>query len=590
MVRQIEDPESSLGNEKISALEHTLDTVREDSEVAHVLLGLSSALAEVRTVEDTLATSVRMVKELFGGDRCFAVAWDDVNERFDIQALHGYEEAGEALMRELAQTREGLPLSARTLQDGTPLLIPNALNDPLISGEAAKQRSLGAYIGIPLHRWGQDFGALGVEYVEPRTFGAKDAALARGIARQVGVALANARRFNLLQSLRRFGLRSGSQLRLANVVNEAAVGAKELMSAGGAAVYFFDSQNNDLVASASVGLSDESAALLARIDVTRAPWRDLMEGQTVFVSNLREILGSDAAPASAVGAIVPGTGPATMGAVFVFYRKSAHLGPEEIEALNVAAAQSATAIENARRFERQRRVARSLQSGLMAGDMPTMVGCEIGAVYEPAESDVGGDFFDSFELDAGKVALVVGDVAGKGAEAAALTAQAKYMLRAFAMRNPAPSSVLFHLNNALVQGMAEDRFTTAVYGVLDPESRICQLALGGHPSPLVYRSETGKIQVPNLTGSLIGAFEDQQYESVTIKMQPGDVLLAYTDGLLEARNNDDLYGRDRISESLKKHAPGKSAKELARAIYEDAQAFGALVDDTVVFALTCNPR
>jgi GAF domain-containing protein len=460
----------------------------------------------------------------------------------------------------------------------------------LISREAAGLRSLGAYIGIPLLRWGQDFGALGVEYVEPRTFGAKDGALARGIAHQVGVALANARRFNLLQSLRGFGLRSGSQLRLASVVSEAAVGAKELMSAGGAAVYFFDSQNNALVASASAGLSDESAALLARIDVTRPPWSELMEGQTVLVPNLRDVLGSETAPASAVGAVVPGTGPETMGAVFVFYRKSAHLGPDEIEALNVAAAQSATAIENARRFERQRRVARSLQSGLMAGEMPTMVGCEIGAVYEPAESDVGGDFFDSFELEGGKVALVVGDVAGKGAEAAALTAQAKYMLRAFAMRNPAPSSVLFHLNNALVQGMAEDRFTTAVYGVLDPEARTCQLALGGHPSPLVYRSETGKIQVPNLTGSLIGAFEDQQYESVTIKMQPGDVLLAYTDGLLEARHNDDLYGRDRISESLKKHAPGKSAKELARAIYEDAQAFGALVDDTVVFALTSNPR
>jgi phosphoserine phosphatase RsbU/P len=155
------------------------------------------------------------------------------------------------------------------------------------------------------------------------------------------------------------------------------------------------------------------------------------------------------------------------------------------------------------------------------------------------------------------------------------------------MRNPTPSSVLFHLNNALVQGMAEDRFTTAVYGVFDTEARSCQIALGGHPSPLVYRRATHDIQIPNLNGSLIGAFENQQYESVTVKMEEGDVLLAYTDGLLEARNGNDLFGRDRIAESLKKHAQEKSAREIAQAIYQDAQAFGELADDTVVVALAC---
>jgi serine phosphatase RsbU (regulator of sigma subunit) len=272
-----------------------------------------------------------------------------------------------------------------------------------------------------------------------------------------------------------------------------------------------------------------------------------------------------------------------------FFRKSAYLGPDEIEALNVAAAQSAPAIENARRFERQRRVARSLQSGLMAGAMPVIDGCEVGAVYEPAseESEVGGDFFDSFEVAEEQVAIVVGDVSGKGAEAAALTAQAKYMLRAFAMRNPAPSSVLFHLNNALVQGMAEDRFTTAVYAVFEPKSRTCQLAIGGHPAPLVYRTRTGEVEIPDLHGSLIGAFENQQYESQTLKMEPGDVLLAYTDGLVEARKENDLFGRDRIVESLRKHAPDKRAKDLVQAIYTDATTFGDLADDTVIFALTC---
>jgi GAF domain-containing protein len=589
MVRQIDESQPELHQTRLAALEKTLDTVREDSEVAHVLLGLSAALGEVRTVQETLDKAVRMVPQLCGGDRCFAVAWDEVNQRFEISAMFGFDKESEERLLRLAEGPDGLPLITRAIHDGNPLLVPDALKSPFIPESQVRERKMGAYLCIPLVRWGQEFGGLGVEFNEPRRFGSKDAALARGIARQVGVALVNSRRFNLLQSLRTFGLRAGGHLRLTNVVAEAAEGAMHLMSADGAAVYSLDSQNKDLVVSATHGLSESTQQIISRIDVSAEPWNSLLLGRTVFVPNLAEVVDDAAAPASAVAAVIPGSSAGTTGALVAFYRKSAHLGPDELEALNVAAAQAATAIENARRFERQRRVARSLQSGLMAGDMPAVQGCEIGAIYEPAsaESDVGGDFFDSFELPDGRIAIVVGDVSGKGAEAAAQTAQAKYMLRAFAMRNPAPSSVLFHLNNALVQSMAEDRFTTAVYGVLDPETHECQLAIGGHPPPLVFRKKTGRVEIPNLNGSLIGAFEDQQYEPDTIKLEAGDVFLAYTDGLVEARHDDDLFGRDRIAESLGKHAPSKGAKELARAIYEDAQEFGELVDDTVVFALTC---
>ncbi|MDQ3878919.1 MAG: SpoIIE family protein phosphatase, partial [Actinomycetota bacterium] len=162
---------------------------------------------------------------------------------------------------------------------------------------------------------------------------------------------------------------------------------------------------------------------------------------------------------------------------------------EEIEALAVLAGQGAMAIENARRFERQRAVARSLQKGLLLTETPKLEGIEIGALYEAAagEADVGGDFYDVFELTDGTYALVVGDVSGKGAAAAAQTAMAKYMLRAFATRNPTPSSVLFHLNNALVQSFEEDRFTTIVYAVLDAATGQVVLARGGHPPPLIYR-------------------------------------------------------------------------------------------------------
>lgn len=589
MVTEYLSPETDDRDDRIRALEQTLESLRADSEVAHVLLGLSAALAEVRTVEETLERAVRMVPELCGADRCFAAIWDAVNERFVIRALAGYDEAGEKVIRDLAGSKDGLPLLMEALDSGVPLLVDDVSKDEKIPADHVDARRLGAYIGLPLLRWGEGFGALGIEYSRPKAFAPKDSALARGIARQVGVALANARRFNLLQGLRAFGLRVGARLSLSAVVSEIAEGAKNLLSGDGSALYFLDSQHRELVSSGTRGLLPDTVEKLNRLDLAIPPWNVLEAGETVMVPDLTSALGENVGPAFGVLAGIPGSEAPLLGAVGVFFKQSVAIGHDESEALNVLAAQAGTAIENAQRFERQRRVARSLQQGLMSTEMPDIKTFQIGAIYEAAssESEVGGDFFDVFELTDGQVALVVGDVAGKGAEAAAQTAMAKYMLRAFAMRNASPSSVLFHLNNALVQGLPDDRFTTAMYGILDPEKRVIQMASGGHPPALVYRHATGEVEIYQPDGAIIGAFEDQQYEAADIRLEPGDVFLAFTDGLPEARAEDDLYGRDRIVASFKKHAAVKSARGLARSIYEDASTFGSVSDDTVVFALKC---
>ncbi|HVL64550.1 MAG TPA: PP2C family protein-serine/threonine phosphatase, partial [Actinomycetota bacterium] len=206
-------------------------------------------------------------------------------------------------------------------------------------------------------------------------------------------------------------------------------------------------------------------------------------------------------------------------------------------------------------------------------------------VYEPASHDaeIGGDFFDVFDLGEGIVGIVVGDVSGKGAEAAAQTAQAKYMLRAFAIRNASPASVLYHLNNALVHGFAEDRFATCMFGVFDTNSSTGQIALAGHPPPLVFRRD-GTVETFELPGTILGMFEDQQFEQTSFHLDQGDVFVAYTDGLTEARRDKELYGIERVSRQLARCA-GDPSCDVARTLYEDAQSFGEVTDDTVVFAL-----
>ena len=589
MVKEIFDSERGEPDQRVRALEQTLESLRADSEVAHVLLGLSAALAEVRTVEETLEKSVKIVPELCGAERCFALTWDEVNDRFEIKAESGFDPGLSDLLHELAGQKNGFPLIGRALAERAPLLVDDVVAEGGIDPERARQRRLGALIGLPLVRWGENLGGLGVEFEHPKQFGPKDAALARGIARQVGVALANARRFNLLQNLRAFGLSVGAQLSLSTVILQTARGAGNLLAGDAAQVYFLEAEKNNLVAASGYGLLQSTSEKLNRLDLSVEPWAALSRGETVWAPDLNDLFDENEGPSSAVVAGIPGPEASLTGAVAVFFKRSVSVGSDETEALNVLAAQAGTAIENAQRFERQRRVARSLQQGLMSMEVPEIESWDFGAVYEAAssEAEVGGDFYDVFEVPGGRIAFVVGDVSGKGAEAAAQTAMAKYMLRAFAIRNPAPASVLFHLNNALVKGLPEESFTTALYALHDPDDRCIQLALGGHPPAMIYRAVSGEVERIQPEGSIVGAFADEQYDTVTLKLDEGDVFLAYTDGLPETRKGEDLYGRRRIVESLTRHARSASATDLARRVYDDAAAFGTVSDDTVVFALVC---
>jgi len=562
---------------RIQELERTLSSLREDSEVAYVLLGLSGALAEVRSVEETLDLAVRTIPELFGATRCFAAAWDTPQDRFAVFAHWGYDAEEEALLHKQTEG-DGFPLLKRALEERSPVFISD--EDPLL-GRAA--------IAIPLIRWGEDFGGLRLEFPAPRSFGAKDAGLARGVARQVGVALNNARRFTLLKALRGFGLRIGTGLRMSDVTRVVLAGAGDLLAADASWLYFLDTSQRALVSSGSSGGRLALPERLARLDLEDPRWAPLAEGRTVTVGEL----GAEFGEGSDVSALITPLQSATtpfMGALMVVLETSKMPGSEEREALSVLATQAAQALENARRFERQRSVARSLQEGLLRIETPSVKGFKVGTVYEPAdaEADVGGDFYDVIDLPDGKVGIVVGDVSGKGAEAAAQTAMVKYMLRAFAIRNAAPGSVLFHLNNALARDLAEDRFITVVYGTFDPEARVLSLSVAGHPPPLVYRRDGGAVEAIHPSGSILGAFEDQNFESESIEMQPGDLFLAYTDGLTEARHGDELYGTERVIDSLKKHAPVGTAGVIARRVYEDAREFGRVTDDTVVFTFGCD--
>jgi GAF domain-containing protein len=583
-----EMPDARIGQEdpteRAAELERTLDSLREDSEVAHVLLGLSGALAEVRSIEETLELAVRIVPDLLGADRCLAARVDRRTSRMEVHASSGFEAAQlEAVLRS-ADEDTGMPLLQAALEEGAPILVSDAAADPRFDPAFVAERGIGAFVGIPLVRWGEEFGGLGLVFDLARPFSSKDKALARGIARQVGVALVNARRFNLLGQLRTFGHDVAVKLRLESVIDVTKNAAVTLLTGDSAAVYFLDREQETLVAAGGEGAT--SIDELARIDVGRDPWSALLQSRAVVVPDLDRTLGLRREESSAVAAPIPGEdGP--FGAIIVFFRRHVTMAPDEAEALSVLATEAAMAIDNANRFERQRRVARSLQLGLLQSDFPEVPGFTVGAVYEPAsgEAEIGGDFYDVFDLEDGRFAVTVGDVSGKGAEAAARTATAKFMLRAFSMRNPSPSSALFHLNNALARDMEAERFATLVYGVIENDGVHFTVGLAGHPSPIVYRKSSGTAERLDLQGAILGVIGEEQYQQETLKFSPGDCFVAFTDGLLEARSGDEFFGRKRLEDAVVAHAPALSGDDLAQQLLDDVRSFGEIRDDAIVFVM-----
>jgi serine phosphatase RsbU (regulator of sigma subunit) len=198
---------------------------------------------------------------------------------------------------------------------------------------------------------------------------------------------------------------------------------------------------------------------------------------------------------------------------------------------------AALAIENARLYASTRHIARTLQESLLPRALPEIPSVRLAARYRAAAAgqDVGGDFYDAFAIDEGRWGIAIGDVCGKGPEAAALTALARYTIRAIAGQGPA--NVMSLLNDAVIRDQGPDeRFLTALFAELthDGDNVILELASGGHPEPFVLRAD-GTVEVAAVAGPLVGVVAGIDYVSSRITLGVGDKLVLYTDGLTDAR-------------------------------------------------------
>ncbi|OEJ22583.1 PP2C family protein-serine/threonine phosphatase [Streptomyces subrutilus] len=237
----------------------------------------------------------------------------------------------------------------------------------------------------------------------------------------------------------------------------------------------------------------------------------------------------------------------------------------------------------------------ALQSSLLPDTLPPIPGVQSAAHYRTASPDrLGGDFYDVFPLDATRFAFFLGDVCGKGPQAAAVTSLTRYTLRAAALHDPDPVSALTTLNRVLHErySSGDPRYCTAIFGTLEPAPPTGQVAVhlasGGHPPALVLRADGTADFLPTPGGLLVGILPNAPFTLATTTLAPGDTLLLYTDGLTEARTGEsrtDLYGDEALRAFATAHA-GRSPHEVMEALTGLLDGFGdGLDDDTALLAL-----
>ena len=257
-------------------------------------------------------------------------------------------------------------------------------------------------------------------------------------------------------------------------------------------------------------------------------------------------------------------------------------GPLASDALDLAedlALRAALALANARLYSQQLQATHALQRSLLPPELPDIPGVEVAAAYQPAGegNEVGGDFYDVFEVAAGRWRFAIGDVCGKGPEAAAVTGLTRHALRILAREGHDVPAVLERLNALILSDGSRVPFVTLIHGELVPTpggGATISLASAGHPLPLILRS-AGEVQAAASAQPLLGVLDVVTFRTENIRLSPGDVLLCVTDGVTERRASGRLLDDNDGLSQLLSECSGLSAGAIAAGIQRSVDEFGS---------------
>ncbi len=266
-----------------------------------------------------------------------------------------------------------------------------------------------------------------------------------------------------------------------------------------------------------------------------------------------------------------------VGFIALFNKKeSALFTKDDQRLLSIIAAQSSQVIENARLYEEEKallnlkeemRMANIIQQNLLPKSHPRINGYQI-SVKNISAKEVGGDYYDFMEIEDSNLGFCLGDITGKGMPAAMLMANLQATLRSQTMVQKDCAKCLEITNKLLFKSTESSKFATLFYGLLDPENNIIEYCNGGHDNTILFRKNNEYIALET-TGLLLGCFEDSTYQNKQIKMDPGEVLMLYSDGITEAMNKvDEELGLEKLIEIVQNSKENSSETILNNVLKE----------------------
>ncbi|HEY3844053.1 MAG TPA: SpoIIE family protein phosphatase [Acidimicrobiales bacterium] len=248
----------------------------------------------------------------------------------------------------------------------------------------------------------------------------------------------------------------------------------------------------------------------------------------------------------------------------------------DLEVAKEVAWRASLILDNARLLSQSSYVAQVLQSSLMPPSLPAIPGVEVAARYVAfgAGMEVGGDFYDVFSAGRGAWVFALGDVCGRGPEAAVVTGSIRHTLRSAALEVRQPGRLLAVANEVLLHDSSDVHlFATLLCGILRPQASGARISLAnaGHPPPIVVRAD-GTVETPRNGDVIIGVFDNATWSTRALTLHPGDLLIAYTDGITEARREGDFFGEERLAQ-VAHEARRRSVEEIADRIIDAVRAF-----------------
>jgi sigma-B regulation protein RsbU (phosphoserine phosphatase) len=591
----------TLGDQVAIAIQEArlYEAEREQAWLSTALLQVADAMSRVSDMDAVLTTIVRLTPLLAGVDRCAILLWDQDSETFLPAQTHGLSPKLQKAFGHMLFPAETMPALDLLRWDKSPLLVNAGRDGGLVPRHMVETFDIQEMVLLPLLAHGELLGAMMVDYAgKPHHFSERMIDMLTGIANQAAMVIQSAR---LVQAQREEAYVSMALLQVAQAVGRSTdldeiLGTVVritpiLVGVERCAIFLWDPNTDTFVPAQQYGLPKnvQPDFWQSRLTPDIALARELRAGKPVIAQQtLPE--NFPLAPTShetSLLALPLASKGEVLGGMLVDYAGS----PQRLEQrwmniLTGIAGQAAIAVENARllqeaaeqeRIKQELDVARRIQASFLPERCPLIPGWDLAIVWRSARQ-VGGDFYDFIPLPSaggreGGSGVVIADVADKGVPAALFMALSRTLVRTVAMDGRSPAAAVSRANALIVADARSDLFVTLFYTILRPDSGEITYTNAGHMLPLVVRAADGSAEELRTGDMAMGVLHDIEFEERTTKLEAGDILILYTDGVTEASNAEQqMFGKEQLIEIVRAHRD-QPAENLVQAIDDIIAAF-----------------